>query len=146
MPSVTFTFYDKFVERHANKEHDLFGTAGSGADTLKWALSNTAPNQATHDVLADVTELSTSGGYTAGGQSAANVGTRSTGTVSVASSQVTWIGSGGGFTARYMILYNDTHGSDALVGYMDYGAAQAIGVGEQWVIEAASPLFTVARA
>lgn len=144
MPSATFTFYDKFVERDANKEHDFFGTGGS-ADTFKWALSNTAPNQATHDVLADVTELSTSGGYTAGGQSAAINGTRSTGTVSVATSQVTWTGSGGGFTARYAILYNDTHASDALVGYLDYGSSQAIAASESFVIGAASPLFTLAR-
>lgn len=144
MPSPVFTFYDKFKERAANKEHDLFGTAGSGADTIKWALSNAAPNVATHDVLADVTELATSGGYTAGGQSAANVGTRSTGTVSVATSQVTWTGSGGGFTARYMIAYNDTHASDALIGYLDYGSSQAIAASETWVIAAASPLFTLA--
>lgn len=144
MPSPTFTFYDKFKERFANKEHDLFGTAGSGADTLKWALSNSAPNVTTHDVLADVTELSTSGGYTAGGSSAANVGTRSTGTVSVATSQVSWTGSGGGFTARYMILYNDTHASDALVGYLDYGSSQAVAASEQFVVGAASPLFTLA--
>jgi hypothetical protein len=144
MPSATFTFYDKFKERFTNKEHDLFGTAGSGADTIKWAVSNSAPNVATHDVLADVTELSTSGGYTAGGQSAANVGTRSTGTVSVASSQVTWTGSGGGFTGRYAIAYNDTHASDALVGYLDYGSSQAIAAGEAFVIAAASPLFTLA--
>jgi hypothetical protein len=144
MPSPTFTFYDKFKERWANKEHDLFGTAGSGADTIKWALSNTAPNVSTHDVLADVTELSTSGGYTAGGQSAANVGTRSGGTVSVATSQVSWTGSSGGFTYRYMIAYNDTHASDALIGYLDYGSAQAIAASEQAVIAAASPLFTLA--
>lgn len=144
MPSATFTFYNIFKERFANKEHDLFGTAGSGADTIKWALSNSAPNAATHDLLADVTELSTSGGYTAGGQSAANVGTRSTGTVSVASSQVTWTGTGGGFTARYAIAYNDTHASDALIGYLDYGSSQAIAAGETFVIAAASPLFTLA--
>jgi hypothetical protein len=144
MPSPTFTFYDKFKERYTNKEHDLFGTAGSTADTCKWALSNSAPNVGTHDVLADVTELSTSGGYTAGGQSAANVGTRSTGTVSVATSQVTWTGSSGGFTYRYMILYNDTHASDALVGYLDYGSSQVVAAGEQAVIGAAAPLFTLA--
>jgi hypothetical protein len=145
MPTPTFTFYDKFVERFNNKEHDLFGTAGSGADQLNWVLTNTAPNQATNDVLADITELSTSGGYTAGGQSAANVGTRSTGTVSVATSSVTWTGSSGGFTARYMVLINNTHASKALVGYLDYGSAQAIAAGEQWVINAASPLFICAR-
>lgn len=144
MPSATFTFYDKFKERFTNKEHDLFGTAGSTSDTCKWALSNSAPSVSTHDVLADVTELSTSGGYTAGGQSSANVGTRSTGTVSVASSQVTWTGSGGGFTARYAILYNDTHASDALIGYLDYGSSQAIAASEQLVVAAASPLFTLA--
>lgn len=144
MPSATFTLYDKFKERWANKEHDLFGTAGSGADTCKWALSNTAPNVSTHDVLADITELGTSGGYTAGGQSSANVGTRSGGTVSIAVSQVTWTGSGGGFSARYQILYNDTHASDALIGYLDYGGTNTIGAGEQLVIAAASPLLTLA--
>jgi hypothetical protein len=144
MPSATFTFYDKFKERFANKEHDLFGTAGSGADTIKWVLTNSAPNVATHDVLADITELSTSGGYTAGGQSAANVGTRSTGTISVATSQVTWTGSGGGFTARYAVAINDTHTSDALIGYLDYGSSQAIAAGETLVVAAASPLFTLA--
>lgn len=144
MPSATFTFYDKFKERFTNKEHDLFGTAGSGADTCKWALTNSAPNGATHDVLADITELSTSGGYTAGGSSSANAGTRSTSTVSVASSQVSWTGSGGGFTARYAVLYNDTHASDALVGYIDYGSSQVIASGEAFVVAAASPLFTLA--
>lgn len=144
MPSATFVFYNTFKERFANKEHDLFGTAGSGADTLKWALSNTAPNAATNDVLGDVTELSTSGGYTAGGTSSANVGTRSTGTVSIATSQVSWTGSGGGFTARYAILYNDTHASDALIGYLDYGSSQAVAAGEAFTIGAAAPLFTLA--
>lgn len=144
MPSVTFTLYNKFKERFSNKEHDLFGTAGSGADTCKWALSNTAPTVATDDVLADVSELSTSGGYTAGGQSAANVGTRSSGTVSIATSQVTWTGSSGGFTARYAILYNDTHASDALIGYLDYGSAQVVSASEAFVVAAASPLLTLA--
>lgn len=144
MPSATFTFTNLFKERFANKEHDLFGTAGSGADTLKWALSNTAPNTATNDVLADITELTTSGGYTAGGSSSANVGTRSTGTVSVATSQVSWTGSSGGFTARYAWLYNDTHASDALIGYLDYGSSQAVAAGEAFTIGAASPLFTLA--
>ncbi len=144
MPSATFTFYDKFKERFANKEHDLFGTAGSGGDTLKWALTNSAPTVSTNDVLADITELSTAGGYTAGGQSAANVGTRATGTVSVASSQVTWTGSSGGFTARYAVLYNSTHASSALVGYLDYGSSQAIAASETFVVAAASPLFTLA--
>jgi hypothetical protein len=144
MPSATFTFYDKFKERFANKEHDLFGTAGSGADTIKWALTNSAPSVTNNDVLSDITELTTSGGYTAGGQSAANVGTRSTGTVSVASSSVTWTGSSGGFTARYAVAYNDTHASDALIGYIDYGSSQAIAASEQFVVAAASPLFTLA--
>jgi hypothetical protein len=44
-----------------------------------------------------------------------------------------------------MIAYNDTHASDALIGYLDYGSAsQAIAASEQAVIGAASPLFTLA--
>ncbi len=143
MPSATLTLYNTFKERFANKEHDLFGTAGSGADTLKWALTNATPNAATHDVLGDITELSTSGGYTAGGQSSANVGTRTTTTFNMATSSVTWTGSSGGFTARYAVLYNDTHASDALVGYLDYGSSQAVAAGEDFVIGAVSPILTL---
>jgi len=41
---ASFNKYNQFVEDLANKVHDLMGTAGSGADSCKVMLSNTAPN------------------------------------------------------------------------------------------------------
>src|SRR4249919_2981250 len=74
---ATYTKYNQFVEDLANKVHDLMGTAGSGADTCKVLLSNTAPNVATHATRADAAEISAGNGYTSGGASIANVGSRS---------------------------------------------------------------------
>ena len=57
------------------------------SDTLKVALTNTAPNAATHEVLADITEISGGNGYTSGGADIQNDGTASTGTVTVTASR-----------------------------------------------------------
>ena len=58
--SSSFVKYNCFVENLAEKVHNL------GADTLKVALSNTAPDAA-DAVLADAAEISAGNGYTAGG-------------------------------------------------------------------------------
>lgn len=144
---ATFVFYENFSEDFANKVHDLVGTD----DTLKVALTNTAPNVATHEVLADITELTTSGGYTAGGVDTQNSGTRSGDTVTVAGVDLSpaWTGSGGGFTFRYVVLYNDTPTSpaDPLIGYWDYGSSQAVAAGETVSIDfSTNTLLTVAPA
>jgi hypothetical protein len=140
---ATFTKYNVFTEDLANKVHDLFGTAGSGADTLKIILSNSAPNTATHAVRADAGELSGGNGYTSGGTSVSNAGTRSSGTVNVASSStVTFTASGGSIGAfRYAILYNDTPTSpaDPLIGYWDYGSSITLADGESLTITISTP-------
>src|SRR3954470_7701466 len=122
---ASFVKYNQFVEDFGNKVHDLFGTAGSGADTVKVMLSNSAPNVATHVVRADVTELSTANGYTSGGTSIANVGTRSGATFTLAATDVVFTASGGTIGPfRYAIIYNDTPTSpaDPLICYADYGS------------------------
>jgi hypothetical protein len=137
----TFVKYEKFVEDFGNKVHDLFGTN----DTLKVALTNTAPNVATHTVLADITELSTANGYTAGGVDTQNDGTRSGGVLSVTGVDVTdaWTATGAGFTFRYAVLYNDTPAGDPLIGYWDYGSSQAVAAGETVSLNFGATLFTV---
>ncbi len=144
---AAFNKYNIFVEDFANKVHDLFGTAGSGADTLKVMLSNTAPNAATHAVRADVTEISAGNGYSSGGSSTANVGTRSSGTLTVAGTDITFTASGGtigGF--RYAILYNDTPTSpaDPLIGWWDYGSSITLNDGESFTVDFGASMFTVA--
>jgi len=144
---ATFNKYEQFAEDLAGKVHDLFGTAGSGADTLKIMLSNTAPNAATHAVRADATEIAGGSGYTSGGSSTANVGTRSGGTVSVAGTDVTWTAAGGTVGPfRYVILYNDTPTSpaDPLIGWWDYGATITLNDGESFTTDFGASMFTLA--
>lgn len=143
---ATLTLYNQFKEDLANKVHDLFGTAGSGADTLKVMLSNAAPNAATHAVRADVTELSTANGYTSGGSSIANVGTRSGGTFTIVSTDVVFTASGGTIGPfRYAIIYNDTPTSpaDPLVGYVDYGSSITLADTEQLTVDFGASLLTI---
>lgn len=143
---AAFTKYNQFVEDLAQKVHDLFGTAGSGADTLKVMLSNAAPNVATHAVRADVTELATANGYTSGGASIANVGTRSGATVTVAATDVVFTASGGAIGPfRYAIIYNDTPVSpaDPLISYYDYGSSISLNDTETLTVDFGASLFTL---
>ena len=140
---AAYVKYQQFAEDLANKVHDLFGTN----DTLKVALTNAAPNVATHAVLADITDLSTGGGYTAGGADTQNDGTESGGTLTVTGVDVVWTGTGGGFGPfRYVVLYNDTPTSpaDPLIAYWDYGSSISVAAGETFTADFGASLFTLA--
>lgn len=143
---ASFVKYEQFAEDLAQKVHDLFGTAGSGADTLKVMLSNTAPNVGTHAVRADASEISGGNGYTSGGASAQNVGTRSGGTVTVVGTDIVFTASGAVGPFRYAILYNDTPTSpaDPLIGYWDYGSSITLANGETFTVDFGASLFTIA--
>lgn len=124
---ATYTKFNQFVEDLCQKVHDLFGTAGSTADTCKAVLTLTAP-VATNAVLADLTQIANGGGYTTGGASIANVGTRATGTVTVNATNVTWTSDGTLADFRYVAVYNDTPTSpaDPLIAFWDYGSTLAL--------------------
>jgi hypothetical protein len=94
------------------------------SDTWKVALTNSAPNAATHTVLADITDLTTTGGYTAGGNTCTVTSSAQTsGTYKlVLGSPATWTASGAGFTFRYAVLYDAT-ATNALVGWWDNGSS-----------------------
>ncbi|MFA5377723.1 MAG: hypothetical protein WC455_18375 [Dehalococcoidia bacterium] len=125
MADKTFVKYYCFSKDLAEKKHNL------SSDSIYAALTNTAPNVSTHTSLASITELSTSGGYTAGGQACAVTEDHTTGVYKItADADVEWTGSAAGFTARYLVLYNYTSAGDELIGYYDYGSSQAIQSGE----------------
>ncbi len=139
---ATFTKYEVLTEDLANKVHDFFGTN----DTLKVALTNSAPNVATHEVLADITELGAGGGYSAGGTDTQNDGTRTGGVTTVTGVDVVFTGSGGGFGPfRYVVLYNDTPTSplDPLIGYWDYASSITVLAGETFTVNFGASLFTI---
>lgn len=97
----------------------------AGTDSWRLILSNTAPVVATDTTAASATELSTSGGYTSGGVTCTVTSATSTAGVYklilAAPGSPTWTASGGGFTFRYVILYNLSQ--TQCIGYWDYGSA-----------------------
>lgn len=140
---ASFVKYQQFVEDLGNKVHDIVGTN----DTLKVALTNTAPNVATHAVFADITEIAAGNGYTAGGTDTQNDGTESGGTLTVTGIDVVFTASGGTIGPfRYVVLYNDTPTSpaDPLIGYWDYGSAVTLQDTETFTVNFGASLFTVA--
>ena len=136
--------YQQFVEDLGNKVHDLVGTN----DTLKVMLSNAAPNVATHQVRADVTELTTGGGYTSGGIDTQNDGSESGGTLTVTGVDVVFTASAGTIGPfQYAILYNDTPSSpaDPLIQYWNYGSAITLQDGETFTVDfSGNTLLTIA--
>src|SRR5690349_20036099 len=120
--------YNCLVENLGRKVHNL------NADTLKIALTNTAPTVSTNAVLADITEISAGNGYSAG---RATVGSTSyaqtTGTAKLAGNDVTITASGGTIGPfRYWVLYNATAASGPLIEYWDRGASLTLQNGESW--------------
>jgi hypothetical protein len=150
---ATYNKFQQFVEDLAGKVHDLFGTAGSGADTCKVYLSNAAPSASGDAVKADMAEITNENGYTAP-VSVANVGTRSGGTFTMQGTSLTITASGGTVGPfQYVVLYNDTPTSpaDPLIAWWDYGSAITLQDGESFSIKfngaavaSAGDIFTLA--
>lgn len=112
----------------ASKVHDL------GHDVLKVYLSNDAPLVSSDATYTDgPTDLSTGGGYTAGGIS---IGTNTLSQVSgvcslVPGGSLTWTAAGGGFGPfRYAILYNATASAKNLICYWDNGTSASLASGD----------------
>jgi hypothetical protein len=140
---AAYVKYESAIENIANKIIDFFGTS----DTYKVALTNTAPNVATHTVRADITELSTANGYPSGGEDTANDSTRSSGTITETATDVVWTASGGSIGPfRYVVRYDDTPTSpaDPLLNYWDYGSAVTLSTGETFTVDFGASVSTLA--
>lgn len=110
----------------------------SGGDAYKVMLTNTAPVAATNVVYGDLTDLSTSGGYTAGGASTTSSLSTSSGTAKVTMTDVVFTATTGGFGPfRYAVLYNNTTSSPnkPLVAYWDYGSSISLLDGETFTVD-----------
>jgi hypothetical protein len=138
---ASFVKFYAFSEDLANAEHDLFGTD----HVLKFYLTNTTPDVAADAVKADLAEIATGNGYT-GPIDIENNGTRSSGTVSIAVVDKQIEASGGAVAEfQWAVVYNDTHASDALIGYYDYGGKINLQAGETFDLDfSGDVLLTVA--
>lgn len=135
MPASSLTKFQDFVEQLGKGVHNF------SSHTFKIALTNSAPS-ATNTVLADITQISTGGGYTSGaggGYTLSGVTwaeTSGTAKLTITDLVITASGASVG-PFRYAVLYNDsaTSPADALIGYYDYGSALTLADTETLTID-----------
>lgn len=114
-------------------EQLLKGDIDFDSDTFKIILmaSGFSFNRSTDVDYSDVSasELATLYGYTAGGATLANVvvAQDDTGNAGVVTwDNASWTASGGDLVTSGAIIYDDTHASDAIIGYIDFGGDQTL--------------------
>ena len=130
---ATLVKYDCFVENLAEKVHNL------GADTLKAALTNTAPTAASDTVWNSATTApppAAANGYTTGGNTLVVTSSAQTsGTYKLVITDSVFTAAGGSIGPfRYVIVYNST-ASNAVIGYYDYGSSITLATGETFTID-----------
>jgi hypothetical protein len=143
---AAYNYYDCFAQKDLlNKIQDLFGTAGSTSDTLKIALTNRAPVQATDAVLADIVEIAAGNGYSAGGASVANVGSGASGTFTLAGTDVVFTASGPVGPFQYAVLYNATVAGGALIAWWARPSPMTMDTPDTFTVDFGANIFTVAH-
>lgn len=128
---AVFNKFNSFVEDVAEKVHNL------GADTLKIALTNTAP-VATNTILGNITQIAAGNGYTTGGATVTITSSAQTsGTYKLVLADVTFTATGSMGPFRYAVLYNDTPTSpvDPLIGWYDYGSSITLAINETFTVD-----------
>lgn len=143
MPSSTFQFFHDFAEQLGRGVHNF------SSHTFKAALTNTAPTASTGDELADITQISATGGYSAGGYTLDGVTWAQSSNVAKLTITDEVITASGGSVGpfRYVVVYNDsaTSPADALIGYLDYGSALTLADTESLTLDfdATNGLLTI---
>ena len=136
----SFNKFNDFVEQLALKQHDL------NSDPLYVFLTNEAP-LATDTTRADIADLSTGGGYTAGGADTQNTASETGGTLSVVGTDITFTASAGTIGPfRYAVLYNQVGGlasSNKLIGWWDYAVSITLQDGESFKVDFGATMFTI---
>lgn len=135
---ATFNKFNAFVENMAEKVHNL------GSDTLKVALTNSAPSSS-NSTLSDITEITYT--YCSSRTITISSSGQTSGTYSLVATDLTLTASGGSVGPfRYVVVYNDTPTSpaDPLIGYYDYGSSITLADTETFLIDFGSSLLTLA--
>lgn len=121
--------FNGFIERVFEAEINC------ATDSFKAVLSNTLP-LATNNNLADITQIAAGAGYSTGGNSVGVASSGQTGGIyKLTLDDVAFVATGNMATWRYVVVYDDTHPSDALVGWADYVTPQNLVDGQIFVID-----------
>lgn len=129
---ATATLFESFAEQQ------LIAPVDFNADTLKFALSNTAPNASTNDFFNDITEISAGNGYTAGGLTAASVSISRTGdTAKIVADDAVLTASGAVGPFQYVILYKSTgvSSTSTLIAYWTLPSAITMASSDTFTID-----------
>lgn len=137
---ATYTKYEQFALDLGLKIHDL----KAAGDELKIALTNTLPVEATHEVLADITEIGAGNGYTAGGEDAQQDYTEAGGVGTLTGVNVVFTAASGSIGPfRYAVLYNDTPAVPLkpLIAFWDYGSSITLLDTETFTVQFGADIF-----
>lgn len=143
MAAGDFIKFNKFLDQLAD------GLYNFSSDTLKFALTNTAPTAASDTVFAPGgahPPPAAANGYTSGGHSATISGHAESGgtwTLATTTDVVITATAGGIGPFRYVVLYDDTSATDPLIGYYDYGSSITLASGETFTIDVTNSLLTI---
>jgi hypothetical protein len=135
---AVYNKFEDFVEALGLGEHNL------NTDTLKVYLSNATPSASADADKADLAEITNENGYTAP-VDIQNVWSEASGTGTLAATDVVVTASGGTVGPfRYAVIYNDTHSTDGLVCWWDYGSSITLQDGETFTVDFGASVFTIA--
>ena len=131
--------FQAFVEALGLGEHNL------NTDTLKVYLSNATPSVSADADKTDLAEITNENGYTAP-VDIVNTWSEATGTGTLGSTDSVTITASGGTVGpfRYAVVYNDTHSTDGLVCYWDYGSSITLQDGESFTVDFGASVLTIA--
>jgi hypothetical protein len=125
---ASFNKIESFVGQLGLAAHNL------NTHTFNVYLSNATPSASADDNKADLAEITNQNGYTAPVDTQ-NTYSESGGTGTMVGTKVVVTATGAVGPFQYVVLYNDTHASDALVGWWDYGSALTLANGETFSIK-----------
>jgi len=138
---ATFNKFNSFVTQLGLKQHDC------NADPFYVFLTNELP-LATDTTRADIADLTTGNGYTAGGADSQNTASESpAGTLTCVGTDIVFTASGGSIGPfQYAVLYNQVGGLGAgnkLIGWWNYGSSITLNTGETFTVDFGASMFTV---
>jgi hypothetical protein len=128
---ASFNKFNSFIERLVEGGIDL------DTHTLKVYLSNATPSATDDSDKADLAEITNENGYTAPLTCSLSSSGQTAGTYKLVLDDPSVITASGGTIGpfRYVVLYDDDHGSDALICWWDYGSSITLQDGETFTID-----------
>jgi hypothetical protein len=139
---ATYQKFNDFTQQALKSVHNF------NSHVFKAVFTNSAP-AAANTILADITQISASGGYTTGGFTVTLALTSASGVAKVTLTDYVFTASGGSVGPfRYVVIYNDSATSpvDALVCFFDYTSNVTLADTETFTLDgdATNGLFTLA--